>query len=259
MSGTLKKEELAEHVRKNRAMWEETSASYEERHAEGLAEQSGLVWGLWHQPEAQLKVLGEVAGKDILEYGCGAARWSIGLAQLGARPVGLDLSLNRLKQAQVLMQQAQVEFPLIQADAENVPFADGSFDIVFCDWGATTFCDPYRTVPEVARLLRGGGLFAFSHGTPLQFICDNPQTEQLETRLVSPYFGMHRQEWANEVTFQLGYGEWISLFRQNGLIVEDLLESQPPPGVISTYRNQAEHEWARQWPMEQIWRLRKGF
>ncbi|TMC92230.1 MAG: class I SAM-dependent methyltransferase, partial [Chloroflexi bacterium] len=82
----------------------------------------------------------------MLELGCGAARWSIALAKLGARPVGLDLSSQQLQHARRLMQEAGVEFPLIEASAEEVPLPDTSFDIVFCDWGAMTFCDPYRTV-----------------------------------------------------------------------------------------------------------------
>ena len=47
--------------------------------------------------------------------------------------------------------------PLVQASAEAVPVADASFDIVFCDHGAMNFADPYKTVREVARLLRPGG------------------------------------------------------------------------------------------------------
>jgi len=60
-----------------------------------------------------------------------------------------------------------------------------------------------------------------------------------------------------EVDFQLPYGEWLRLFRRNGFIVEDLIETRPPAGAASTYRGEAETEWARRWPMENIWRLRK--
>jgi predicted double-glycine peptidase len=59
------------------------------------------------------------------------------------------------------------------------------------------------------------------------------------------------------VDFQLPYGEWIRLFRRNGFIVEDLVETCPSPGASSTYRTEAENEWARRWPMENIWKLSK--
>ena len=54
---------------------------------------------MWRIPEAELGVLGEVAGRDVLEYGCGAAQWSIALAGRGARVVGLDQSVNQLAHA----------------------------------------------------------------------------------------------------------------------------------------------------------------
>src|SRR5947208_15631339 len=126
---------LSEHSRKNRAMWEASSDSYEERHAQALSGEKAMAWGMWRIPEEELQVLGEVAGKDILELGCGAARWSIGLAQCGARPVGLDFSSQQLQYARRLMEEVGVDFPLIEASAEDVPLPDASFDIVFCDWG----------------------------------------------------------------------------------------------------------------------------
>jgi len=263
MSDYLHKEEshplsLSEHARKNRAVWEATSDSYEQRHAASLGGKHGMAWGLWRIPEAELHILAEVAGKDVLELGCGAARWSIALAKLGARPVGLDLSSQQLQHARRLMQEAGVEFPLIEASAEEVPLPDTSFDIVFCDWGAMTFCDPYRTVPEASRLLRRGGLFAFSGSTPFQFVCQDVKTDVLTERLVNDYFGMHRMEWEDEVNFQLSYGGWIQLFRREGFVVEELIETRPPEGTTSSYRNEIEMEWARRWPMEQIWKLRKA-
>ncbi len=248
---------LTDHARRNLEMWNAASNQYEERHAQALSGENALAWGLWRIPETELQVLGEVADRDILEYGCGAARWSIGLAQQGARMVGLDFSSSQLAHARRLMAEAGVTFPLIEASAESVPLPAASFDMVFCDWGAMTFCDPYRTVPEVARLLRPGGLFAFANASPLYTVCQSVEPEQLETRLVHDYFGMRRTEWPDEVDFNLPYGEWIKLFKQNGLQVEDLIENRPPVEVKSSYRSEAESEWARHWSMEVIWRVRK--
>jgi SAM-dependent methyltransferase len=250
-------DDFPEHVRRNKALWEATSDAYDQRHEQALDGKNALAWGLWRIPEAELNVLGDVADKDILEFGCGAARWSIALARLGARPVGLDLSSRQLAHARRLMAAASVDFPLIEASAEAVPLPDASFDIVFCDWGAMTFCDPYRAVPEAARLLRPGGLFAFSGATPIQFICADVRTDRIERYLVNDYFGLTHQEWPDSVDFQLPYGEWIRLFRRNSLLVEDLIETRPSPCISSTYRNEEENEWARRWPVEQIWRLHK--
>jgi SAM-dependent methyltransferase len=244
---------------RNRAAWDRISDDYQQRHARTLGQPEPR-WGMWQLPESELGVLGHVAGKDVLELGCGAAQWSILLAKLGARVVGLDNSPRQLDRARELIAAAGVDFPLVLASGEEAPLPDGGFDVVFCDHGAMTFGDPYRTVPEAARLLRPGGLLAFSHTTPLACCCWDPETGTVERRLVSPYFGMHRfDELPDEpVEFNLPHGEWIRLFREHGLRVEALLEIRPPAGAGTTYRTPEETEWARSWPMEEIWQLRKA-
>ena len=242
---------------RNRAMWDAFSDEYQATHGGQLAESGGLAWGTAQVPESTLRVLGDVAGKDILELGCGAGQWSIALARAGARPVGLDLSIRQLEHARRLMAEAGVDFPLLNASAEAVPLAERSFDIVFCDHGAMTFADPYRTVPEAARLLRPGGLFAFNHHSPIETICWPLDATRVGDRLVIDYFGLHRIDDGEDVSYQLPYGEWIRLFRANGFVVEDLIEPRPLPGATSTYRDAEQLAWARRWPAESIWRLRR--
>jgi len=248
---------LTEHAARNRDAWDATSDEYQEQHGRQLADSGGLAWGTSQIPESELRVLGDVAGKDILELGCGAAQWSIALAQHGARPVGLDLSERQLEHARRLMAEAGVDFPLIWGSAEAVPLPDASFDIVFCDHGAMTFADPYRTVPEAARLLRPGGLFAFSHGSPIESICWPLDADEVGDRLVLDYFGMHAIDDHETISFQLPYGEWIRLFRANGFVIEDLIEPRPGPDATSTYRSASALAWSRRWPSESIWRLRR--
>ena len=156
------------------------------------------------------------------------------------------------------MADAGVDVPLIEASAEAVPLPDASFDIVFCDHGAMTFADPYRTVPEAARLLRPGGLFAFSHHSPMETIHWPLDAEEVGDRLALDYFGMHAIDDGEEISFQLPYGEWFRLFRANGFVVEDLIEPRPAQGATSSYRSAAALAWSRRWPAECIWRLRRA-
>jgi SAM-dependent methyltransferase len=246
-------------AQRNRAAWDAASDEYQERHREFIGRGEPR-WGMWQLPESELQILGDVAGKDVLEYGCGAAQWSILLARAGARPVALDNSGRQLEHARELIAEAGVDFPLVHASAGEAPLEDESFDIVFCDHGAMTFADPYATVPEVARLLRPGGLFAFSHSTPLALVCFDVETDKVVPELLRPLFGLHRIDWVEKepVEFNLPQGKWIELFRDNGFVVEDLVEVQPPEGASSTYRSKEETEWSRRWPMEQIWKLRKA-
>ena len=135
------------------------------------------------------------------------------------------------------MAEAGVDFPLVHASAEAVPLPDASFDIVFCDHGAMSFADPYRTVPEVARLLRPGGLFAFSHHSPIETICWPLAPKRSASSWCSTTSGCTVIDDGEEIVFQLPYGEWIRLFRANGLMVEDLVEPRPRRGATSSYRS----------------------
>jgi SAM-dependent methyltransferase len=247
-----------EDAARNRRAWDQDSDDYQKQHGPMLRGPRALAWGLWRIPESELHVLGSVGGKRILELGCGAAQWSIGLKGRRARPVGMDNSLQQLRHARSNARAARVRLPLVQAAAESLPFRDESFDVVFCDYGAMSFADPALTVPEAARVLRPGGLLAFSTTTPFLLACWPDEAEEVTTSLHYPYFGMRRAEWSADdtVDFQLPYGEWIRLFRRSGFSIEDLIEIQPPAGARTTFPGRP-LRWARKWPAEMIWKVRK--
>lgn len=248
---------LSEHALANRENWNADSDTYQRDHGPQLAASGGPAWGVWQIPEAELKLLGEVRGRDILELGCGAAQWSIALARAGARPVGLDVSERQLEHARRLMEEAAVDFPLVHASAEAVPLPDRSFDIVFCDYGAMTFSDPYVTVPEVARLLRPGGILVFCGATPVIEMCYPEDSDHPQDRLLLDYFSMWSLQYEGYVEFMLPYGAWIRLFRAHGFAIEDLVELRPKPDAASSYRDEVDRGWYRRWPGEQIWKVRR--
>jgi SAM-dependent methyltransferase len=242
---------------RNRELWNRDSDEYQGRHRDHIGRPEPR-WGIWQIPESELQILGDVAGKDVLELGCGAGQWSILLALLGARTVGIDSSERQLEHARKAMADAGVDFPLVHGNAEALPFPDATFDVVFADHGANRFADPVRWVPEAARVLRPGGLLAFSGATPWEYVCWDGENDTIGRKLVLDYFGLHRLEDTDGcVQFELTYGEWIRLFLASGFSIEALQEIQPPEGATSTYRTPEETEWARHWPMEQIWRVRK--
>ena len=247
----------SEDAARNRDHWNRTADEYHERNASFI--ERGLAWGVWQIPEEELQILGEVTGKDVLELGCGEAEWSRALARLGARPVGLDVSARRLERAREALARDGLDFPLIEAAAQSVPLADRSFDIVFCDHGALSFADPFEAVPEAARLLRSGGILAFSAFAPLAWVTLDEAADTWTTTLRRDWFGLHRVEEPDDsLAFMLPHGEWIALFRANGLAIERLVEVCPPADATSTYVTPEETELARRFPMEQIWVLRKS-
>jgi SAM-dependent methyltransferase len=223
--------------------------------------QEEITWGSFGTPEREVRVLGDVAGFDVVELGCGTAYFSAWLARLGARPVGVDPTPAQLATARSLQSELGLEFPLIKAGAEDVPLADASFDLALSEYGAPTWCDPERWVPEAARLLRPGGRLVFLHGTPLTTLC-YPDEGEITTTLQRPYFGLGRLEWEGAgrgiVEFQLPYGGWIDVLVRSGFEVERLVELQAPDGAVAhPYYGDVTVEWARQWPAEQIWIARK--
>jgi SAM-dependent methyltransferase len=253
-----------DHVRDNRASWEHDSAGYQERNAAQLNRWGRLGWGVYDASEDDVGALGDVQGLDALEFGCGACQFGINVAMRGARVTGLDLSHAQLRQGLTNMEESGVRFPVVEADGERTPFRDGSFDLVFCDHGAMGFADPFRTVPEVARLLRPDGWFVFNNTTPFIWTvwADDDEDAPAGTELKRSYFGPRRwdheedgERWSD---FQLTYGGWIRLFREHGFSVEDLIELRPSEETASTtFEGYAPIEWARRFPAENIWKVRK--
>jgi len=244
----------------NRRFWDDRSAGYQAEHRESIGGELAEAWGVWRIPEAELGVLGDVAGRDVLELGCGAAQWAIALAGRGARVTGLDQSEQQLRHAREAADAAGVELALVQASAEAVPLPDASFDVVFCDHGAIGWADPLLLIPEAARLLRPGGLLAWCWGTPVLEACWALDAPSAGTKLVRDMFDMHRFVDGTDgtVLFMLPHADTIAALRGAGLVVESLLELRPPPDATSTYRPEPEQlDWARRWPMEEIWRARK--
>jgi SAM-dependent methyltransferase len=245
-----------EHELRNREFWDADADDYQAVHGDQLAR--GKVWGAWAVPETQLGILGEVAGLDVLEYGCGGAQWSIALAGEDARVVALDQSRNQLGHAARNVGDADAAVQLLCASGEALPLRDASFDLVFCDHGATSFCDPTHSVPEIARVLRPGGHLVFNKETVLHALCYDTARERHGDRLRVPYFGSRLHASDNGTAdFHVPYGEWIRLFRANGLMVEDLVEVEPPKGASTTYNDFVQIDWARRWPAEEIWVVRK--
>ncbi len=249
-------------VRTNLESWEADSADYQARNASQLNRWDGVVWGTWAIPEVEIQALGDVSDLRTLELGCGAGQFGINLVKLGADMIGLDFSANQLAAARVNVTETGERFPLVRASAEELPFPDGSFDLVVCDHGATSFTDPHVTIPECARVLRPGGRLIFNIATPWVALCWPDDDHPPDRVLHRPYFELGRSEILDDgmttVEWYLGYGDWIRVFRDAGLIVEDLIELRPAPGATSTYSTYTTVEWARDFPGDHIWTVRKG-
>jgi SAM-dependent methyltransferase len=223
--------EFSEAGEAKRAYWNEHSDQYVEGQGQRL-DRFPAAWGDFRIPEAELHVLGEIVGKDILDFGCGAAEWSIALSTMGAHPVGLDVSERQLEHARRKMERAGVDFPLVHASGDAVPLPDASFDIVFSDGGVLSHVDPLVCVPEAARLLRPGGLLAFCWMTPFAYVHQVPGAYPGNV-LASELFGLRGLSHQGRAHFVLPHGEAIRLFHDCGFEVEELIELQTPEHALS--------------------------
>jgi SAM-dependent methyltransferase len=249
----------SDHVVRNRAAWDGWATDYEQSGHRAWSQEEPS-WGIWGVPESEVGMLPDDAtGLTTIELGCGTGYVSAWLARRGARVVGIDNSSAQLRTAKRLQDEFGLSFPILQADAEHVPFPDGSFDLAISEYGASIWADPYHWIPEASRVLRPGGLLTFLvNGTILMLCAEDDENVPASNMLLRDYFGIHRFEWPDDpsIDFHLGYGDMIRLLRSSGFEVEDLIEVKPPEGATTTWPV-VTYDWARRWPSEEIWKARK--
>jgi SAM-dependent methyltransferase len=110
------------------------------------------------------------AGDRVLDVGCGTGVVAITAARLGAKASGLDLTAELLERARENARISQVSVEFHDGDAENLPFADGSFDAVMSQFGHIFAPRPEVAIVEMLRVLRPGGTIAFATWPPELYV-----------------------------------------------------------------------------------------
>jgi len=248
----------SDYVRQNVAHWTQANAEYTDAAAAAAWAKKEITWGVFGTTESELNILGDVSGLDIVELGCGTAYFSAWLARRGASVVGVDPTPAQLETAHRMQRETGIEFPLIEAPGEDVPLPDESFDIVHSEYGASIWADPFRWIPEAARLARRGGRLIFLRNSTIQLLCMT--LDGIGEQLVRPQRGLHRLDWPDtgEVEFHLPHGELLDLLHANGFELERLIELfAPEDAETHSYYVHVTAEWAKRWPHEEIWVARK--
>ena len=251
----------AEDVLRNREVWTKANAEYTDRKARESWVKEEIDWGMFSGPESEIGALGEVAGKDVIELGCGTAYFGAWLAKRGARVTGVDPTPAQLETARRMSEEFGVPIELVEASAEDVPLPDESFDLAVSEYGASIWADPELWIAEAARLLRSGGRLAFLCNSTLSILC-SPDEGKVEERLMRSHADLGRIEWPGEdegVNYHLSHGEMIRLLRKNGFEILALHERLAPDTAEDHgYYDLMPAEWARRWPAEEIWVARKA-
>jgi SAM-dependent methyltransferase len=249
----------ADSVAANVAQWTKQNTEFTDPSARRHWAADEISWGVFAIPESDVECLGDVAGLDVVELGCGTAYFSAWLAKRAAKPVGVDPTPAQLATARRMQAETGIEFPLVEAPAEAVPLPDAGFDLALSEYGASLWADPAKWVPEAARLLRAGGRLVFLTNSLVAYLC-MPQVGSVTEQLQRPQFGMGRIQWVGElgIEYHLPHGEWIRILRDSGFEVEALHELRPHAEAVDpTYYDYVTVDWARRWPAEEIWVARR--
>jgi SAM-dependent methyltransferase len=222
-------------VRANRGWWDADADAYHDEHGDFLGS-ADFVWCPENLREAEAHLLGEVAGRRILEVGCGAAMCSRWLVSHGARPVAFDLSAGMLRHARVQAASTGISVPLVQADAQHLPFRADWFDIAFTAFGAVAFVeDSAAVMREVARVLRPGGRWVFATTHPVRWsFPDDPGPAGLRATMPywdrTPYVEFARDGRPTYVEHHRTLGDRIRELAAAGFRLVDLVEPEWPAG-----------------------------
>ncbi|NHC45476.1 class I SAM-dependent methyltransferase [Motilibacter aurantiacus] len=225
-----------ESARANRHWWDAAADGYQDEHGRFLGD-ADFVWGPEGLREADARLLGPVAGRSVLEIGCGAAQCARWLMGEGAeRVVALDVSFGQLQASRRIDARLGTSVPVVQADAQRLPFATGSFDIVCSAYGGVPFvADSLEVMREVARVLRPGGRWAFSVTHPIRWAFpDDPGPAGLTARDSyfdrRPYVEQDESGRATYVEHHRTLGDRVRELTAAGLRLLDLVEPEWPAG-----------------------------
>ncbi len=211
-------------TREVKEWWEYTSESFQETAEIPV----GINWG-WDGLDDE-DMLGDVAGEEILELGCGGGQCTVALAELGADVTGLDLSDIQIDHAWTLATERDVEIDLVQGDVTELPFTADSFDLAFNTFVFQWVADLGTCFAETSRVLRSGSRFVFSMPHPFFDLAD-PETHEI----VESYFDTGRQVRVDErvghpnlVTYRHRISDIHTALRQAGFVIERVLEPGSP-------------------------------
>jgi SAM-dependent methyltransferase len=223
----------SESLRAARSWWDASATDYQAEHGDFLGD-ADFLWGPEGLRESEAGLLGDVAGRRVLEVGAGAAQCSRWLARQGAEPVGIDVSASQLAHARKLDERAGTRTRVVLADAQRLPLRDEAFDLACSAYGALPFvADSAAVMSEVARVLRPGGHWVFAVTHPIRWcFADDPgpggltvQTSYFDRR---PYVELDEDGAPTYVEHHRTLGDRIRDVVAAGLVLDDLVEPEWP-------------------------------
>lgn len=125
--------------------------------------------GIESTAEAFVERLDIKPGMKVLDVACGSGNIAIIAARKGADVTGIDVADNLIEAAKNRAAAEGLEIKFEQGDAEDMPYADDSFDLVMTMFGAMFTPRPEVVASELVRVCKPGGRIAMANWTPTGF------------------------------------------------------------------------------------------
>jgi SAM-dependent methyltransferase len=236
------------------AEWDKLSASYQ---SWARLPTDVATYGPDIPTEADLRLLGDVRGKRILELGCGGAQASIAFVRQGASAIGIDLSAEQIAFARSLCEQQEVRVELRQGDLADLAFLrPGSIDVVFSAYAFPFVEDLNRVFRQVHRVLKVGAPLVFSLPHPADDVLDAGDGAALA--VARSYFDRgpvtRRSEGYDVTRYHHSFADLYMGLHRASYRVDLVLEPEPAAG---TPRSHWWRESLRLMPSTLIMRARK--
>ena len=172
-------------------------------------------------------------GSTLLDVACGSGQLALLAVRDGVDAIGIDVAENVIARANARAAAERLRACFQVADAEELPFHDGSFDFVVSLFGAMFAPRPYRVASELVRVCAPGGTIAMANWTPDGFI---GQMFKIINRFVAPAYMPSPLSWGYEAAVEERFGAEVvelNLLRRNLVFRYPF----PPAEVVDFFRS----------------------
>jgi ubiquinone/menaquinone biosynthesis C-methylase UbiE len=192
------------------------AAFFDKEYTEGSRKAVGKIYSIIRNRRLSYEatIYDDVAGKRVLEYGCGTGSHSMEMARMGAEVVGIDISEQGIRVATERAAEANLPNATYEVmDAEEMTFPDCSFDLIIGE-GILHHLDLEKCYAEISRVLKPGGkavfmeplghnpaIVLFRRVTPSMRTEDEHPLMKRDLDLARKYFGRVRYEYHHLTSF----------------------------------------------------------
>jgi SAM-dependent methyltransferase len=178
------------------------------------------------------RVGGIPRGASLLDVACGSGQLALVAARRGARVSGVDIAANSIRVARDRAQAEALPAQFDEGDAEALPYADASFDVVASLFGAMFAPRPDLVAQEIVRVCRRGGTIAMANWTRTGFI---GQMFALVSKFIAPPGTPSPVLWGDEPTVRERLGTGVSDLRMTRVMYR-FEYPFPPADVVEFFR-----------------------